>query len=171
LIVLEYQQFENSSVSYLSPTKEHHKCLIFLFITNHLFLFPFKPSGCQPVAYDTSAKPGKKKVQRGRVSTRSQDHLKRSASRPDTHDAPPLLANYALAKTSKTAASLPPISPCTTRTKTRTKTRPRLRSMEKIKGKRQIRIMFLLVCQDQRLHWQPMKFMLHRLMLRLQNCC
>jgi hypothetical protein len=45
--VLEYQQFLNHSDSYLTSTKEHDICLIFLFITNHLFLLPFKPSGCQ----------------------------------------------------------------------------------------------------------------------------
>jgi hypothetical protein len=66
----------------------HHPieyCFIFLLITNHLFLLPFKPSACQKVLVNVndltepsgnaSAKPTqalKLKVQRGNV-TRSQD--------------------------------------------------------------------------------------------------
>jgi hypothetical protein len=60
---------------------------------------------------DGSPQPVKKKVQRGRLpTTRSQNHPKRNASRPNKHDVAPLLVDYASAKTSKTDASLPPIS-------------------------------------------------------------
>jgi hypothetical protein len=65
--------------------------------------------------------PTKKKVQRGRLSiTRSQDRTKWNASRPDKHNVAPLLAEYASAKTSKTAASLPPISLSDNKTKCKT---------------------------------------------------
>jgi hypothetical protein len=64
---------------------------------------------------DSSAKPGKKKVQRGRVTTRSQDRPKSNASRPDKHDDSPLLVGCASAKTSKTDASLPPVPLCPTK--------------------------------------------------------
>jgi hypothetical protein len=60
---------------------------------------------------DSTAQPVKKKLQRGRLSTtRSQDRPKHNASRPDKHNVAPLLVEYASAKTSKTAPSLPPIS-------------------------------------------------------------
>jgi hypothetical protein len=59
-----------------------------------------------------SSKPDNKKVQIGRVptTTTSQDLPKWNASRPDKHDASPLLAGYASAKTSKTDVSIPPVS-------------------------------------------------------------
>jgi hypothetical protein len=69
-----------------------------------------------------SSKPDKKKVQRGRVpTTRSQDRPKQNASRPAKHDASPLLASYASAKTSKSVDSLPPISPVYNKNKNKTK--------------------------------------------------
>jgi hypothetical protein len=69
------------------------------------------PSTNTDVTEDGLTQPVKKKVQRGRFPTaRSQNRPKRNASRPDKHGAAPLLVDYASAKTSKTVASLPPIS-------------------------------------------------------------
>jgi hypothetical protein len=63
----------------------------------------------------------KKKVQRGILpTTRSHNCQKRNVSIPDKHDVSPLLADYASAKTSKTAASLPPISLGDNKTKSKT---------------------------------------------------
>jgi hypothetical protein len=50
---------------------------------------------------------------------RSQDHPKQNASRPDKHDVSPLHVGYASANTSKTVASLPPISPVYNKNKTK----------------------------------------------------
>jgi hypothetical protein len=69
------------------------------------------PSTSTDVSEDGSTQTVKKKLQMGRLSTtRSQDHPKRNASRPDNHNVAPLLAEYASDKTSKTVASLPLIS-------------------------------------------------------------
>jgi hypothetical protein len=53
--------------------------------------------------------PVKKKVQRLSTTT-SKDRPKRHAAKPDNYNVAPLIAEYASAKTSKTAVSLPPIS-------------------------------------------------------------
>jgi hypothetical protein len=59
---------------------------------------------------DGLTQPVKKKVQRVRLSTKTSiDRPKRHAAKPDKHNVAPLLAEYASAKTSKTAVSLPPI--------------------------------------------------------------
>jgi hypothetical protein len=89
------------------------------FDTNFYFFGPIQfikmPTKNHPSSTDGSedgsiAQPVKKKLQRGRLATtKIQDRPKRNASRPDKHNVSPLLAEYASAKTSKTAASLPPI--------------------------------------------------------------
>jgi hypothetical protein len=74
------------------------------------------------VSGDGMTQPMKTKVQRGRLTvTRSQDRPKRNASRLDNHNVAPLLADHVSAKTSKTAASLPPISLGVNKTKSKTK--------------------------------------------------
>jgi hypothetical protein len=51
----------------------------------------------------------KKKIERGRLSTTTtNDRPKLNAIKPDKHNVAPLLAEYASATISKTAASLPP---------------------------------------------------------------
>jgi hypothetical protein len=51
----------------------------------------------------------KKKVERGRLSTTTtNDRPKRNVTKPDRQNVAPLLAGYASATISKTAASLPP---------------------------------------------------------------
>jgi hypothetical protein len=80
------------------------------------------PSTSTNVSKDGLTQPVKKKVQRGRFPImRSQDRPKSNASRPIKHNFAPLLTDYASAKTLKTAASLPPISPCDNNTKSKTK--------------------------------------------------
>jgi hypothetical protein len=79
------------------------------------------PSNSADGSEDGLTQPAKKKVQRGRsLITRSQDLPKRNASRPDKHNVAPLLAEYALANISKTAASLTPISLGDNKTKCKT---------------------------------------------------
>jgi hypothetical protein len=113
------------------------------------------------VADDASAKSGKKKVQRGRVPTRSQDRPKHLISTMP-HSClqtmlPPRLQNCCVPST------------CLPRVQQEQKQDQAFFSMEKIKGKRQIWILFMLMCRDRRLHRQPMQLMLHRLTLRLLN--
>jgi hypothetical protein len=61
-------------------------------------------------------------VQRGRLPTaRSHNRPKWNASRTDKHEFTPLLDDYASAKTSKTAASLQPISLGYNKNKSKTK--------------------------------------------------
>jgi hypothetical protein len=80
------------------------------------------PSTSTDVIEDGLTQPVKKKVQRRRLPiTRSKDRPKRNASRPDKHNVAPLLADCAPAKTSKTAASLPPISLGDNKTKSKAK--------------------------------------------------
>jgi hypothetical protein len=82
---------------------------------------PKNPSNNTDGSEDGLTQPAKKNVQRGRSwITRSQDHPKRNASGPDKHNVVPLMADYASAKTSKTAASLPPISLGDNKTKCKT---------------------------------------------------
>jgi hypothetical protein len=79
------------------------------------------PSNSTNVSEDGLTQPVKKKVQMGRLSiTRSQDRPKHNASRPNKHNAAPLLAEYASAKNLKTAASLPHISLGDNKTKSKT---------------------------------------------------
>jgi hypothetical protein len=96
---------------------------LYLFSAIQFTKMPTKnPSTSTDSGEDGLTQPVKKKVQRGRLSiTRSQDRPKRNASRPDKHNVAPLLAEYASAKTSKTAASLPPISLGANKTKSKTK--------------------------------------------------
>jgi hypothetical protein len=69
------------------------------------------PSTSTDGSEDGSTQPVKRKLQRGKLSTtRSQERPKWNASRPDQHNVAPLLAEYASAKTSKTAASLQLVS-------------------------------------------------------------
>jgi hypothetical protein len=59
---------------------------------------------------DVLTQPIKKKVQRGRLSTTTSKNIpKRHAAKPDNHNDAPLLVDYASAKTSKTAVSMPPL--------------------------------------------------------------
>jgi hypothetical protein len=84
---------------------------------------------------DASSQPGKKKMQRVIFpTTRRQNRLKRHALRPDKHDVSPLLADNASAKTSKSAASLQPISLGYNNNKSKTKQS----QLGDRKGKRQI---------------------------------
>jgi hypothetical protein len=79
------------------------------------------PSTSTDVSEDGLTQPVKKKVQKRRFSiTRSHDRPKCNDSRPDKHNVAPLLVEYASAKTSKTAASLPPISLGDNKTKIKT---------------------------------------------------
>jgi hypothetical protein len=84
---------------------------IFIFFAIQFTKMPTKnPSTSTDGSEDGLTQPAKKKVQRGRLPiTRSQDRPKWNASRPDKHNVAPFLAEYASAKTSKTAASLPRI--------------------------------------------------------------
>jgi hypothetical protein len=95
---------------------------LYLFSAIQLTKMPTKnPSTSTNGSEDGLTQPVKKKVQRGILSiTRSQDRPKRNAPRPDKHNAAPLLAKYASAKTSKTAVSLPPISLRDNNTKSKT---------------------------------------------------
>jgi hypothetical protein len=80
------------------------------------------PSTSTDASEDGMTQPAKKKVQRGRLTmVRSQDRPKCNSSRPDNHNVAPLLADYASAKISKTAASLQPISLGVNKTKRKTK--------------------------------------------------
>jgi hypothetical protein len=80
------------------------------------------PSTNTDVSEDGLTHPIKKKVQRGRLpTTRSQYRPKHNASKPDQHNVALLLDEYASGKTSKTAASLPPISLGDNKTKSKTK--------------------------------------------------
>jgi hypothetical protein len=80
------------------------------------------PSTSTDVTEDGLTQPVKNKVQRVRFpTTRSQNSPKWNASRPDKHDDAPLLADYASANTSKTAASLPRISLGDNKTESKTK--------------------------------------------------
>jgi hypothetical protein len=54
--------------------------------------------------------PASKKVEIIGRSTRSQDHPKQNAATPDKNYAIPFLTVYALANTSKSALSLPPVT-------------------------------------------------------------
>jgi hypothetical protein len=59
---------------------------------------------------DGMSQPVEKKIERGRLSTTTtSDRLKRQVTKPDKQNPSPLLAGYASAKMSKTAAFLPPI--------------------------------------------------------------
>jgi hypothetical protein len=80
------------------------------------------PSTDTDVTEDGLLQPVKKKVQRGILpTTRSHNRSKQNASRPGKHNVAPLLTDYASAKTSKTAVSLPPISLSYTKNKSKTK--------------------------------------------------
>jgi hypothetical protein len=58
---------------------------------------------------DGVSQPVKKKVERGRLSTTTtNDRPKRNVTKPDRQNLSPLLAGYASATISKTAAFLPP---------------------------------------------------------------
>jgi hypothetical protein len=67
------------------------------------------PSGTD-ITEDGLSQHVKKKIERGRLSTTTNDRPKRNATKPDKHNVAPLLAEYASATISKTATSLPPIS-------------------------------------------------------------
>jgi hypothetical protein len=96
--------------------------LIFIFFAIQFTKMPTEnPSTSTNGSEDGLTEPVKKKLQRGRLSiARSQDPPKRNASRPDKHNVAPLLAEYASAKTSRTAASLPPIYLGDNKTKSKT---------------------------------------------------
>jgi hypothetical protein len=68
------------------------------------------PPGDGDDSGDGISRPVKKKLERGRLSTTTtSDRPKRQVIKPDKENPSPLLAGYASAKMSKTAALLPPI--------------------------------------------------------------
>jgi hypothetical protein len=113
--VRKYHQFPNfNDGDCLFPFKNQYM-LNYHFNTNLYFFSDIQstkmpttsPSTNTDATEDGLTKPVKKKVQMGRLpTTRSHNHPNWNASRPNKHDVEPLLADYASAKTSKTAASL-----------------------------------------------------------------